>query len=110
MIWAAGADFGGRKTIYLVSLAIFIIASLLLAVLPTNLAALFVLRILQAFGACGVTSIGAGTVADVTEPKHRASALSIFLLGPQIGPILGPVIGGALADAASWRWIFGFLG
>ena len=110
LLWAASADYGGRKTVYLVSLGIFNFANLLLATLPPNIGALFFLRILQALGSCGVTSIGAGTVADVTEPRRRASALSIFLLGPQIGPILGPLIGGQFAMPARWRWIFGFLG
>ncbi|KAB8345987.1 hypothetical protein FH972_023039 [Carpinus fangiana] len=53
--------------------------------------------------------MGAGTIADITEPAKRAFAMSIFLMGPQLGPVLGPVLGGALAGAASWRWIFGFL-
>jgi multidrug resistance protein len=110
LIWASFSDYGGRKPIYLVSLAGFIAANALLAALPANIAALFILRILQAIGASGVTSIGAGTVADITEPRSRASALSIFLLGPQVGPIIGPLIGGQLAESSTWRWIFGFLG
>jgi predicted MFS family arabinose efflux permease len=46
---------------------------------------------------------------QVTPPKQRARAMSLFLLGPQCGPVLGPVLGGALAGESSWRWIFGFL-
>lgn len=110
LVWAAFADYGGRKTIYLISLAIFIAANICLAALPAHLASLFVFRVFQAIGSCGVTAVGAGSVADVIEPAKRASALSIFLLGPQVGPVLGPLIGGQFASESSWRWMFGFLG
>ncbi|KAL8926662.1 MAG: hypothetical protein Q9208_002736 [Pyrenodesmia sp. 3 TL-2023] len=109
LFWGSLADYGGRKPLYTVSLVIFIVANILLAALPANLAALFVLRIVQGFGAASVLSLGAGTVADVTEPKNRASAMSIVLLGPQLGPVLGPLLGGAITGSASWRWTFGFL-
>ena len=94
----------------MISLLIFNGANILLAALPANLAALFILRIVQGFGAASVLSLGAGTVADITEPKRRASQMSIVLLGPQLGPVLGPLIGGAITGSASWRWTFGFLG
>jgi MFS family permease len=94
----------------MVSLLIYIIANILLAAVPANLVALFILRIVQGFGAASVLSLGAGTVADMTEPKARASALSIVLLGPQMGPVLGPLLGGAITGSVSWRWTFGFLG
>ena len=110
MFGAAASDYGGRKFVYVVALGIFIAANVLLAALPPNIGALFVLRICQALGACVVTSIGAGTIADIVEPAKRASALSIFLLGAQLGPILGPPIGGQFASHALWRWTFGFLG
>lgn len=77
---------------------------------PARYGGLVTLRLLQAFGSCSVASLGAGTVADIVEPKNRAFAMSIFLLGPQLGPVLGPVLGGLFAGQASWRWIFGFLG
>jgi MFS family permease len=107
---AAASDIGGRKTVYMVGLGSFLIANILLAILPPNIATLYLLRIFQAFGSCIVFSVGAGTVADIAEPKKRASFLAWFLLGPQMGPILGPLLGGQFADMSRWRWVFGFLG
>jgi MFS family permease len=106
---AAASDVGGRKLVYIVGLGSFLVSNTLLAVLPPHIALLYFLRIFQAFGSCIVFSVGAGTVADITEPAKRASALAWFLMGPQLGPILGPVIGGQFATENRWRWVFGFL-
>jgi MFS family permease len=100
---------GGRKLVYVVGLGSFLISNTLLALLPPHIAILYFLRIFQAFGSCIVFSVGAGTVADITEPAKRASALAWFLMGPQLGPILGPLIGGQFATETKWRWVFGFL-
>ncbi|EAT77918.1 hypothetical protein SNOG_14726 [Parastagonospora nodorum SN15] len=116
MFGATLSDYGGRKLIYMTSLAVFLIANTLLAALPPTVGGLFTLRIFQrlttqfkALGSSMVTSIGAGTVADVTEPAKRASRIGLFLLGPQLGPLLGPFIGGQFSHQSTWRWIFGFL-
>lgn len=52
---------------YIASIAVYIVANILLAALPSNLGALFFLRVLQAFGSSTVVSMGAGTVADVSN-------------------------------------------
>lgn len=110
LFWASFADFGGRKTLYLVSLVFFIISNILLAAVPSNIVALFILRISQAFGASSVISVGAGTVSDITEPKSRGKYISYFMLGPQLGPVLGPMLSSiARSNGESWRWVFGFL-
>ncbi|KAL6707579.1 Dityrosine transporter 1 [Coniothyrium glycines] len=106
---AAASDVGGRKLVYMVGLGSFLIANTLLAMLPPHIALLYVLRIFQGLGSCIVFSVGAGTVADITEPASRASALAWFLMGPQLGPVLGPLIGGQFATETKWRWVFGFL-
>jgi MFS family permease len=109
LMWAAWADFGGRKFLYMISLLIFIATCILLAALPAHIGILFAFRVVQAFGASSVQSLGAGTVADTIEPRKRGSAIAYFMLGPQLGPILGPILGGAISSGGSWRWIFGFL-
>lgn len=108
LFWASFADFGGRKILYIISLTMFVVANILLAAVPTHIAALFVLRIFQAVGVSSVMSVGAGTVADVTPPKNRAKQISYFMLGPQAGPILGPILS-LISSNGQWRWIFGFL-
>ncbi|KAH3663487.1 hypothetical protein WICMUC_005926 [Wickerhamomyces mucosus] len=108
LLWAVWADFGGRKTLYLTSLVFYILSNILLAAIPANIAALFVLRISQAFGASSVMSVGAGTVADIIPAKDRGKAMSYFMLGPQLGPVLGPILS-LIATNGNWRWIFGFL-
>ncbi|KAI3405915.2 DTR1 [Candida oxycetoniae] len=107
LIWASWADYGGRKMLYLLPLSFFILANILLATVPANIVALYILRIVQAFGASSVMSVGAGIVSDIFEPKNRAKAISIFMWGPQLGPVLGPLL--SLIATTNWRWIFGFL-
>ncbi|KAL1656139.1 Dityrosine transporter 1 [Didymella pomorum] len=106
---AVASDVGGRKLVYMFGLGSFLVANIMLAALPAHIALLFILRIFQAFGSCIVFSVGAGTVADITEPANRASALAWFLMGPQLGPVFGPLVGGAFANVSRWRWVFGFL-
>ncbi|CEJ80863.1 hypothetical protein VHEMI01023 [[Torrubiella] hemipterigena] len=109
LFWASFSDYRGRRPIYIMSLAVFVISNLILAAIPPNFPAFMVLRFVHAFGAGAVVSMGAGTVADITEPKKRGSKMSIFLLGPQCGPVFGPVVGSALGGGVNWRWIPGFL-
>lgn len=49
---------------------LYIVANILLAALPTNFGSLIFLRVLQAFGSSAVVSMGAGTVADVSQSIH----------------------------------------
>ncbi|KAK6205100.1 major facilitator superfamily domain-containing protein [Scheffersomyces amazonensis] len=108
LIWASWADFGGRKFLYLISILIFILANILLATVPTKIGALYFLRIVQAFGASSVMSLGAGTVSDIIPPKNRGKFISIFMIGPQLGPIIGPLFS-SIGIEDRWRWVFGFL-
>ncbi len=65
LFWSAFADWKGRRPLYIVSLAIYLIANILMATLPANFGALVFLRMVQAFGCSSVISLGAGAVADV---------------------------------------------
>lgn len=98
----------GRRTIYLLSFSLFLVFSCISAV-SVNIAMLVVFRILSGGAAASVQSVGAGTVADIWEPKVRGRAMGVFYLGPLCGPGLAPVIGGALTQGLRWRSTLWFL-
>jgi hypothetical protein len=47
MFGATLSDYGGRKTVYVTSLAVFLVANTLLAALPPTVGGLFALRVFQ---------------------------------------------------------------
>lgn len=70
---------------------------------------LIVMRMLSGGSAASVQAVGAGTIADIWEPKERGRAMGIFYLGPLCGPLFAPIIGGALAQRWNWRATLWFL-
>ena len=100
--WSSFSETLGRRTIYIVSFMLFVIFGALSAV-AQNIAMLIVMRILSGGAAASVQAVGAGTIADIWEPKERGRAMGLFYLGPLCGPLLAPIIGGALAEGFDWR-------
>lgn len=64
---------------------------------------LIVLRMLSGGAAASVQAVGAGTIADIWEPRERGKAMGIFYLGPLCGPLVAPVFGGVIAQKWGWR-------
>lgn len=106
--WSAFSEQFGRRTIYLISFALFTISSILCAV-STNIAMLIVFRICSGGASASVQAVGAGTIADIWETKERGRAMGLFYLGPLTGPLLAPIVGGALAQAFGWQSTMWFL-
>ncbi|OCK73146.1 MFS multidrug resistance transporter [Lepidopterella palustris CBS 459.81] len=106
--WSAFSEKHGRRTIYLISFSLFLVFSCISAV-SVNIAMLIVFRILSGGAAASVQAVGAGTVADIWEPKERGRAMGVFYLGPLCGPGLAPIIGGALTQGLHWRSTLWFL-
>jgi multidrug resistance protein len=100
--WSSFSERLGRRTIYITSFVLFVLFAILSAV-STNIAMLIVVRTLSGGAAASVQAVGAGTIADVWEPKERGKAMGIFYLGPLCGPLFAPIIGGALGSGLGWR-------
>lgn len=81
LFWSAFADWKGRRPLYIISLAIYLVANILMAALPAKFGALVFLRMVQAFGCSSVISLGAGTIADVRILRSINSNFLVFLLG-----------------------------
>lgn len=106
--WSSFSETLGRRTIYITSFMLFTLWAVLSAV-AKNIAMLIVMRVLSGGAAASVQAVGAGTIADMWEPKERGRAMGIFYLGPLCGPLFAPIIGGALAEGLGWRSTLWFL-
>ncbi|EPS33330.1 hypothetical protein PDE_08292 [Penicillium oxalicum 114-2] len=106
--WSSFSERLGRRTIYLASFALFVIFNCLCAI-SRSIAMLIVMRMLSGGASASVQAVGAGTIADLWEPRERGSAMSIFYLGPLCGPLFAPIVGGLLAERWGWRSTLWFL-
>jgi len=101
--WAA--DRFGTKRIYMTSLALFTLGSVLSG-LSWSAGSLIFFRVLQGFGG-GMIMPAVMTILTRKAGPHRMGRVMGVLGVPMlIAPILGPILGGYLVDNASWRWIF----
>jgi DHA2 family multidrug resistance protein len=99
------AERFGRKRVILVSVAGFVVSSMLCGQSRT-LAQIVIFRLFQgAFGG-SVIPLSQAIMVDLFDPKSRGKAMAIWGIGILLGPIMGPTIGGFITDHLGWRWVF----
>lgn len=106
--WSTLSEVYGRRSIYIVSFALYLVFNVVSAV-SNSIAMLTIFRLLGGGASGSVQAVGAGTLADIWEPRERGRAMGIFYLGPLMGPLLGPIIGGVLANKWAWRSTLWFM-
>ncbi len=98
-------DIVGSRSVYIVSVVGFLIASMLCG-MATSLPEMVVFRALQGICAAFIGPIAQTILLDINPPSKQSSALSAWGLVVMIAPVMGPMLGGLLTDALSWRWVF----
>jgi DHA2 family multidrug resistance protein len=99
------AERFGRKRVIFVSVAGFVVASMLCGQAQT-LAQMVIFRLLQgAFGA-SVVPLSQAIMVDTFEARNRGKAMAIWGIGILLGPIMGPTVGGFITDHLGWRWVY----
>ncbi|HKE39990.1 MAG TPA: MFS transporter [Casimicrobiaceae bacterium] len=101
---AAADRFGARKTA-MVGLALFAIASSLIAIAEAE-ATVLAARALQGIGAALAVPSTLADVRITAPPERQGSAIGAWTGFLMLGFSVGPVIGGALTHFTSWRVIF----
>jgi len=99
------SDRIGRKLMYLYGFVIFAASSAACGLAP-SLAALVVLRVVQAAGAALLQANSVALVVTSVPAQARRAALGVQAAAQAVGLAAGPVIGGLLVAAAGWRWVF----
>ena len=95
----------GRKRVLLISVAGFVVASILCGI-AQSLVEIVGFRLLQGMFGAALVPLAQATLLDIYTPEERGSAMALFGVSVMVGPVLGPVIGGWLTDNISWRWVF----
>lgn len=99
-------DLLGRRSVFLVGLAIFSLASLACG-LAQSQEVLVIARFLQGIGGALTSAVILGMIVTMfPEPGDQARAIGVFAFVASAGGAVGLLVGGVLTQAISWHWIF----
>src|SRR5215218_5523843 len=101
--WAA--DRFGTKRLYLTSITLFVLGSVLSG-LAWSAGSLIFFRVLQGFGGGMLMPLGMTILTRAAGPQRVGRVMAVIGVPMLLGPIFGPILGGWLVDDFSSRWIF----
>lgn len=104
--WAAIADRWGRKRMLMLGYALFGGASLLILFAESAEAVIAIRALLGVGGAMIMPTTLSLIRVMFTDPKERATALSIWAAVSGLGAAIGPLAGGFLLEHFSWHAAF----
>ena len=95
----------GRRNYFLLSIAVFTLASGLCG-MATSLGQLIVFRVIQGLAGGGLQPSSQGVLLDAFPVEKQGVAMTLFGLAALLAPVVGPTLGGWITDSYSWRWVF----
>ncbi|MCA1814113.1 MAG: MFS transporter, partial [Halobacteriales archaeon] len=98
-------DRVGRRTVFLVSMGVFLVGSMLCGI-AQNIDELILFRFLQGVGAGGLFPVAFAAVADMYPPSERGKIQGAMGAVFGLSAVIGPLLGGYLVDNVGWRWVF----
>ncbi|MCL4270226.1 MAG: MFS transporter [Anaerolineales bacterium] len=101
------SDMFGRRSVYVMDVALFATGSLIVALSPQKFFSVLLLgRALQGFGAGGIFPIASAVIGDTFPPEKRGGALGLIGAVFGLAFILGPILGGIILTITDWEWLF----
>jgi DHA2 family multidrug resistance protein len=95
----------GRRNYFLLSIAVFTIASALCG-MATSLGQIILFRVIQGLAGGGLQPSSQGVLLDAFPPEKQGAAQTLFGVAALLAPVVGPTLGGYLTVQYGWRWIF----
>ncbi|MEG1609905.1 MAG: MFS transporter [Bilophila sp.] len=98
-------DMKGRRKLFLIGLAIFIIMSVVTPLSPT-MTLFLVCRFVQAVGTAMMNTSALAILIASSPPAMRGRVLGISSVGLFAGISCGPAIGGVIGSTLGWPYLF----
>src|ERR1041384_4667136 len=95
----------GRRNYFLLSIAVFTLASGLCG-MATSLGQIILFRVIQGLAGGGLQPSSQGVLLDAFPPEKQGAAQTLFGIAALLAPVVGPTLGGYITDHYGWRWIF----
>ncbi|MBT4010126.1 MAG: DHA2 family efflux MFS transporter permease subunit [Actinobacteria bacterium] len=99
------ADQKGRRKLFLIGVAVFMVGSLLSGVAPSP-GFLIAARVLQGVGASILSPASLSMILPEFPPDRHSTVIGIWGASAALGAAIGPTMGAILIDAFNWRWVF----
>jgi EmrB/QacA subfamily drug resistance transporter len=104
-LWGRFSDLYGRRSVYLIGLATFLVGSALSGA-AQDMVQLIVFRMIQGLGAGALMTLGYTIIGELFGLERRARMQGYISSVWGVASLLGPWVGGMLTDHVSWRWVF----
>jgi predicted MFS family arabinose efflux permease len=98
-----------RKPLLLITLGVYALSNLLVAVAPTY-ALVATGRVIGGLGHAVFFSVSIAYASRLVGPLYTGRALTLVTAGGTIGFVLGVPLSTSLGNAVGWRWSFALLG
>ncbi len=98
-------DRFGQKTIFMIGMAVFALASLACGLAP-SVGLLITARAVQGVGGALMTPQTQAIIVRIFPPHRRGAAMGLWGSVAGIATLVGPVIGGLLVQTIGWQAIF----
>ncbi len=99
------SDRFGSKKLYVFSLGLFTVGSLLCGFAWSN-SSMILFRIIQALGGGMIMPVGMTMIMQIFPPNERGLALGFWGISSMAAPAIGPTLGGYIIQYLDWRLIF----
>jgi len=99
------SDMYGRKWIFVTSVFVFIIGSILCGI-SRDMTQLILFRVLQGLGGGTIMAVTFIVIADLFPPEERGKYMGMLAACFGLSSVIGPTLGGFLTDNLSWHWVF----
>jgi EmrB/QacA subfamily drug resistance transporter len=106
-IYGKFGDLWGRRTLFLIAIGLFTVASLGAALAP-DFTWLVIWRGVQGLGGGGLMILSQAIIADVVPARERAKYMGPIGALFGLSAVAGPLVGGFFTDSAAlgWQWCF----